>query len=120
MSGIKLPAIVRPNGKTYQPRKIAVEAWENDNASDGWTVGAIVFGTHDVDFARPLATEAVRRFDDDMVALGAETGWYRDGFQGGERTWVDDPDLGRAGVWFRADYPPAPPVTAQPEETRDA
>lgn len=47
MSGLKLPAIERPNGKLYRPRKI--EAITTGNEDE--VTGIVVFGTHDVRFA---------------------------------------------------------------------
>lgn len=106
-----LPAIIRPNGKTYRPRKVIVEPWEIDGAAYGWESGVIVFGTHDVEVAQPLADVVCKGFDPDYVAVGAKPIWYRDGYENGERVWMDDEVRGRAGVWFRADYPPAVPAS---------
>jgi hypothetical protein len=47
MSDIKLPAIDRPNGKTYQPRKIQTVTTGNEDE----VTGVVVFGTHDVRFS---------------------------------------------------------------------
>lgn len=104
MSGIKLPAIERPNGKTYRPRKIVVEPIERPDG--GYAV--IVFGTHDVEFAWPLATTWIKAETDPQDAAGEpRVGWWRDGYIYGERTWIPDDDLGRAGVWFTAVDDPA-------------
>lgn len=47
MIGIKLPAIERPNGQLYRPRKIqAITTGYEDEIT-----GVVVFGTHDVRFA---------------------------------------------------------------------
>ena len=42
-----IPAITRPNGKTYQPRKIQTITTGNEDE----VTGIVVFGTHDVRFA---------------------------------------------------------------------
>jgi hypothetical protein len=79
----ELPAVTRPNGKQYRPRKVVAWRWENDDASpvlEG--CGAVVLGTHD-----------------------PEVNWFRLGYQGGELAWVRDAVKGRAGVMFTADYP---------------
>lgn len=103
-----LPAIMRPNGKTYQPRKITVEIWDNDSDSlhAGDDYGVVVLGTHDIAVAQVLADDEIaRRWDSDLSGVEACAGWFRDSFRHGARTWVNDPERGRAGVWFRADYP---------------
>jgi hypothetical protein len=93
---LELPAIVRPNGKTYRPRKIVVIPCENADE-----FGAVVFGTHDVELATPLATEEIAsRFDTRYAATDPVVGWWRDGYERGERVWVWDEQIGRAGVWF--------------------
>ena len=102
---IKPPAIVRPNGKFYRPRKIAVMPWENDDAADGWKAGVLVFGTHDVALAQSLADAACKQIEREFVATSPRPVWYRDGFENGERTWIHDDVRGRAGISFRADYP---------------
>lgn len=104
---IRLPAIVRPNGRTYQPRKVTVEP-----ISDGYgDFAAVVFGTHDIEFARPLATEEIAsRFDNGYVAGDPTVGWWRDGYEHGDRVWAWDAESGRAGVWFTAVEAPTPPA----------
>lgn len=92
-----LPAITRPNGKLYQPRKVIAYRWEDPWAWNTATQGAIVFGTHDIDRARPLAEQLTGAY-----AVNPQKGWWRDGFANGERTWVHDPCHGRAGVSFDA------------------
>ena len=94
-----LPPIVRPNGKTYQPRKLTVEPIERPDGD----YAVIVFGTHDVETAQPLADERVRAdVDPSYVAGEPHLGWWRDGYQHGERAWVWDDELGRAGIRFTA------------------
>lgn len=98
-----LPAIERPNGKVYRPRRIRTEVWEDDDAWSEWRGGAVVMGTHDVELARPLATEAIRRhFDSELVAANPEVGWWRLGFRFGELHWTTDEQRGPAAVLFTA------------------
>lgn len=99
MSGIKLPAIERPNGKTYRPRKVVVEPIEMRDGS----YAVIVFGTHDVEFARPLATKWITTESDPHDVAGDPcVGWWRDGYEHSDRAWIPDDELGRAGVRFTA------------------
>lgn len=96
-----LPTIVRPDGRVYRPRKLAVEVWESD-----YECGAVVFGTNDPTVAQPLATDAIRReFDNQMIAALPRVGWWRDGYEAAERRWIQDDVRGRAGVYFTASYP---------------
>jgi hypothetical protein len=92
-------AIARPDGRLYRPRKVAGYAV---NDEDGLVCGIMILGTHDVDRAKLLAdSSAASWVDYGHVAAHPVTGWWRDGFSGGRRCWVDDPVSGRAGVWFR-------------------
>ncbi|MEP6477834.1 MAG: hypothetical protein ABJB03_00455 [Rhodoglobus sp.] len=51
-----LPAITRPNGKLYRPRKVdATVTWMDDEPHS-----VMVFGTHSAEVARPLAEEILR------------------------------------------------------------
>lgn len=102
--------IVRPNGKLYRPRKgIVVVPWDDDTWGRGDACGVVVLGTHNVDLAQKLADKEIRsRWDSDMVGISEGCGWFRDTYRYGDRVWATDPECGRAGVWFRADYPPAP------------
>jgi hypothetical protein len=45
---------------------------------------------------RPVKVIAYGVYDADECP-----GWWRDGFEGGRRAWVNDAEHGRAGVWFR-------------------
>lgn len=92
--------ITRPNGKTYRSRKVTGHAVVDE---DDMVVAVLVLGTHDIERARPLAEECVRLWvDGGYTAASPVTGWWRDGFQLGQRCWVDDQVRGRAGVWFKA------------------
>lgn len=93
-----LPAIERPNGKQYRPRKITGNAVGDEN---GCVIAVIVLGTHDVERARPLAEDCARYWvDGGYTAANPEAGWWRNGFHWGEPTWIDDAVSGRAGVRF--------------------
>ena len=109
MKGIKLPVVVRPNGSTYHPRKITTETWGNEDE----ITHIVVFGTHDVDFARTVALRSA----DEISAEFYSSGFHLDVAEEGDRvwktrhlggwdedrpiyTWWDDPEKGRAGVSF--------------------
>jgi len=100
-----LPPITRPNGKVYRPRKLTAGAWENDDYRDDWA-GCFVFGTHDIDLARPLAEEECRFAFGVQHVIKPELVWIRDGFESGERRWVYDEVRGRAAVRFVASDDP--------------
>ena len=91
--------ITRPNGKPYRPRKVIAAAVTDP---DDMLCGVMVLGTHDYHRAKPMADDyAVWQLGRGHVATDWVTGWWRDGFRNGCRCWVDDPEDGRAGVWFR-------------------
>jgi hypothetical protein len=99
------PPIERPNGKLYRPRGVVAHRWENPDAPWADECGVIVIGTHDIERARPLATEAIQRwFDADMIAVRPVVDWYRLTYHYGAMTWKRDPVRGGAGVEFTADY----------------
>lgn len=103
---LALPVIIRPNGKPYRPRKIVVQAWENDDTGSEWEGGAVVLGTHDVERARPLAADLIRRvFDSRLQPVRPGLRWTRLGFDGArsEMVWIEDEERGRAAVWFEAE-----------------
>jgi hypothetical protein len=105
-----LPPIRRPDGRLYRPRRIVVIPWDDWHGSSG----ALVLGTQDIGHARVLA-EAECRYRWDSYAGRAALGWWRDGFENGERAWVWDVVRGRAGVSFRAQDVPWQPIPAPPE-----
>lgn len=99
--------LTRPDGRIYRPRKgLRAHAWENANED-----GAIVFGTLDPDEALPLAQQACDHWygDPGYIACRPRPGWYRDGFEHGRRTWIEDERRGAPGVMFTYDErtPPA-------------
>lgn len=97
-----LPAIMRPDGRPYRPRKIVAHSWENDTVHD-WSAGAVVLGTHDVERARVLADSSIKVwFGSEFSAVEPEVGWYRLGYEYGDQVWTEDERRGRAGVWFTA------------------
>jgi hypothetical protein len=93
-----LPAIERPNGKLYRPRKL-VACPVSDQYDE--IAAVVVFGTHDPDRAQALADSLARRdVDSGYVAANPGRVWWRDGFECGQRTWAVDDEHGRAGVLF--------------------
>jgi len=91
--------LTRPDGRLYRPRKVTGHAVNDD---DEIVCGIMILGTHDAGRAQPLADKCAAMWaGNGFVATCPVTGWWRDGFQGGRRCWVDDPVQGRAGVWFR-------------------
>lgn len=89
--------ITRPNGTLYRPRRVI--AYEV--GGDGITDGVLVLGTHDQHRAKALADQVARSVaGTGFAAADPRPGWYRDGFEAGERRWVSDEARGRAGVWF--------------------
>jgi hypothetical protein len=88
--------IQRPNGKPYRPRRVFAQAVGEEDE------GVLVLGTHDVTRAQVLADKVARYVaGSGFVAVKPETGWWRDGFECGQRRWVADEENGRAGVLFR-------------------
>lgn len=96
----ELPAITRPNGKVYRPRKLVAHAWEDQHGYAG--AGAVVFGTHDENRARPLALRVCGHWYGTTSVRVIGSAWWRDGYEHGERCWVADDEAGRAGVMFEA------------------
>lgn len=91
--------VTRPDGRVYRSRKVTANA-VSDDCDD--ITGVMVLGTHDTGRAQKLADEYVAwQVDNGQVAVGPVAGWWRDGFEGGRRTWVADEKHGRAGIWFR-------------------
>ena len=98
-------AVQRPNGKTYRPRKVAWHAWDNAECWPYEGAGVVVLGTQDVEGCREQATRMVQHWDLGDFADDPRVGWFRDGFRGGERMWMDDPVRGAAGVMWTAVSP---------------
>lgn len=93
----KLPMIMRPNGRLYRPRKIVAEIYTDyHNEEFG---GVIVFGTHDIERARPLA-EPIIHSEVGPVDITEHLDWIHDGMSGGERRFMRDERRGRACVRF--------------------
>jgi ABC-type proline/glycine betaine transport system ATPase subunit len=102
------PAVTRPNGKTYQPRKIVAHV-VSDYYED--FEGVVVFGTHDITRAQALA-DAVVAYEVHHTVRAADPRlvWWRDTFRYGGRVFETDEEHGRAGVYFAdtADRPVTP------------
>jgi hypothetical protein len=98
MPDTKLPPVTRQDGRIYQPRKIVAEGVGDEDEILTWVV---VLGTHDAERARPLAQDYITwQLGRGHRAVSKGGGWWRDGFEGGQRAWVTDERRGRAGVWF--------------------
>lgn len=93
--------IIRPNGKTYRPRKPGMRAYPLED-DYGYDFGVMVLGTLDPDRAQPFASEMCAYWFDMPAAVDPVPGWYRDGFQNGQRSWIRDEERGAPGVMFRA------------------
>ena len=99
----------RPDGRLYKSRKVIAHTVVDD---DEIVCGVMVLGTHDVARAKPLADWiAADTTGRGFVAVDPVAGWWRDGFEGGRRRWVDDPKGGRAGIWFREIVESSEPAT---------
>lgn len=92
--------LIRPDGRTYRPRRegLRAHAWENDDDN-----GCIVFGTLDPEAARDLARRACADWfgdADSFEPTNPTPGWWRDGFGAYGRTWIEDDQKGAPGVMF--------------------
>jgi hypothetical protein len=106
MPEIPLVPVTRPNGRTYRPRQVVVQPWENDDAWSEWSGGVYVLGTHDIEATRPVAHRAIKsHHDNTMIATRPERCWVRLGYADGDLCWVHDDVRGRAAVCWRAAYP---------------
>lgn len=93
-----LPAIERPNGKLYRPRKLVAHIVGDE---DEIPSSVLVLGTHDPERAQALADVVAKRHTyASAVAVKPELVWWRDSIRDGRGWWVEDPVRGRAGVWF--------------------
>lgn len=91
--------MTRPDGRLYQPVKVAAEFTSNDRDDEA---GVIVFGTHDVARALELAQRHVDYYwGAGYVPVAPETVWWRQGYGANHaRIFEEDKVRGRAGVWF--------------------
>jgi len=93
-----LPPVIRPDGRVYQPRKIAAYAVAD---ADEDLSGVTVLGTHDMAIAQKMASGyAEWQLGRGSAALDPEVGWFREGYENGRPMWQRDPVKGRAGVMF--------------------
>lgn len=99
-------ALTRPDGRLYRPRshKLRAHAWENPEAwrEDDDHSGVIILGTLDPERARPFAVKMCRHWFGVSEAERPRPGWWRDGFENGERRWIHDASRGAPGVMFTA------------------
>lgn len=92
--------IIRPNGKPYRPRAgLRAYGWDDDDRGES---GVMVLGTNDTDAAREFALRVCRSWYGTKAVELQATGWFRDGFLCGQRTFIVDPERGRPGVSFVA------------------
>jgi hypothetical protein len=92
-----LPPVRRSGDTWYRPRKLTAEPVHEDDEM----AGVIVFGTHSLTLAQPLADAlVVREIGAGWRAVWSGNGWWRDGFEHGQRRWLTDDINGRAGVLF--------------------
>ena len=95
--------IQRPNGKPYRPCRVFAQSIGEEDE------GVIVLGTHDLSRAQVLADKVARYVaGSGFAAVRPESGWWRDGFECGQRRWVTDEEHGRAGILFREIVETAP------------
>jgi hypothetical protein len=107
-----LPAIERPNGKLYRPRKVDAVGLGNEDE----ITHILVFGTHNKDFAEAHAAPDLERLSDEFyysdfrlqISGPGKQGWYRRDLAGFEDdapiyVFAEDPKTGRAGVMFPVD-----------------
>lgn len=94
----ELEPVTRPNGKLYRPRRLRAFYCEDDYTGQA---EVLVLGTHAQSVALPLAfAEANYRLADGSLDAVPSPGWWRDGFENGERAWVYDDVRGAAGLRF--------------------
>ena len=109
MSTLALPALTRPNGKVYRPRKVTIETLGIEDE----LTHVLVFGTHDVRFARMHAVEAAKDIADEFygrdfrleVDGAGEVGWFKKTLCGFDDDapiyyFLPNEEKGRAGVRF--------------------
>lgn len=95
--------LVRPNGKTYRPRKaqFVAHAWSNGDVDDE---GVVIFGTLDPEAAQGFADEMCGYWYGRECASDPRPGWWRNRLDNGEPTWLADEERWRPGVMFTADH----------------
>lgn len=101
MTILTLPAVERPNGKLYRPRKLRYANWDIDLAEDSLNAGEYiaVLGTHDVE----VALEFIRRQVPHSPLVDARKIWLWLACRDGELAWINDDVSGAAAVQFRYD-----------------
>lgn len=93
-----LEPVRRPNGKLYRPRRLRSFYCEDDHLGQ---YAILILGTHTQSVALPLAMgEANFWVEGGVLDAVPEPGWWRDGFEYGERAFVWDEVRGAAGLRF--------------------
>lgn len=94
----KLPAIIRPNGKIYQPRK--VRGILLDGPELNGPESCLIAGTHDIERARKFAVRLIKEYDSYWTAGDAVLTWQRPVIRNYDRSYEYDTVRGAAGVMF--------------------
>jgi hypothetical protein len=95
---VSLPAVTRPNGKLYRPRKIRSEVLYDQDSVESEVV---VLGTHDVLTATVLATRDVQSIDAGFEPADPVLSWYRQSIRNGDPFYEYDEIRGAACVLFQ-------------------
>lgn len=88
----------RPDGRPYIARRsrLRAAAWENPQGD----AGVVVLGTMDIERAQPFALQSAVYWYGPGRVVSPQPGWWRDGFHGSERGWLQDEKRGAPGVMF--------------------
>lgn len=96
-----LKPVTRPDGRTYQPRKVPAAVVVHDHHEDpAWIY---VLRTHDLDLARAIAGELAEREGLELLDAQAWRDWIHNGMDRGERFYFSNPVRGVPTVIFRLD-----------------
>lgn len=103
----KLEPLRRPDGRVYRSRSsgLRVRVWDNEaRGFEKDQAGCIVFGTLDpIGVVADLARTACAHWfgDGDLFEVAEpRSGWWRDGYDGYGRAWIQDEQRGAPGVMF--------------------
>jgi hypothetical protein len=95
---VSLPAVTRPNGKLYRPRKLHAVLL---NVEDNRDEEVVVLGTHDVLTATVLAVSEVDSWDFGFEPADPVLSWYRQSIRNGDPFYEYDEIRGAACVVFQ-------------------
>lgn len=91
-----LPAIARPNGKFYRPRRLRAVGWHPEDWGQDGPPQTAVLGTHDVETALRYAAHGFTC----AHLINPTVGWLRQSIRDGNLWWVPDEARGAACVIF--------------------